>query len=55
MAIKRNQRVDTIKDDLGDFTIENSPSIRKKILKAKEDLKAGRVIPHDEYLSTQEK
>jgi prevent-host-death family protein len=40
-------------DDLEDFIIENSPSIRKKILKAEEDLKAGRVISLDEYLSTQ--
>jgi prevent-host-death family protein len=28
-------------DDLEDFIIGNSPSIRKKILKAEEDLKAG--------------
>jgi len=42
-------------DDLEDFVIENSPSIRKKILKAEEDLKAGRVISLDEYLSTREK
>jgi hypothetical protein len=55
MGIKRNQRLDTIKDDLEDFLIENTPSIRKKILKAEEDLKAGRVISSEEYLSTQEK
>ncbi|MCJ7784078.1 MAG: type II toxin-antitoxin system prevent-host-death family antitoxin [Desulfobacterales bacterium] len=42
-------------DDLEDFIIENSPSIRKKILKADEDLKAGRVISLDEYLSTQKR
>jgi prevent-host-death family protein len=42
-------------DDLEDFIIENSPSIRKKILKAEEDLKAGRVISLDEYLSTQKR
>ena len=42
-------------DDLEDFIIENSPSIRKKILKAEEDLKAGRVVSFDEYLSTQER
>lgn len=42
-------------DDLEDFVIENSPSIRKKILKAEEDLKAGRVISLDEYLSTQKR
>jgi prevent-host-death family protein len=40
-------------DGLEDFIIENSPSIRKKILKAEEDLKAGRVVSFDEYLSTQ--
>jgi prevent-host-death family protein len=42
-------------DDLEDFIIENSPSIRKKILKAEEDLKAGRVISLDEYLLTQKR
>ncbi len=42
-------------DDLEDFIIENSPSIRKRILKAEEDLKAGRVISLDEYLSTQKR
>ena len=42
-------------DDLEDFIIENSPSIRKKILKAEDDLKAGRVISLDEYLSTQKR
>jgi len=42
-------------DDLEDFVIENSPLIRKKILKAEEDLKAGRVISLDEYLSTQKR
>jgi prevent-host-death family protein len=42
-------------DDLEDFIIENSPSVRKKILKAEEDLKAGRVVSFDEYLSTQER
>lgn len=42
-------------DDLEDFVIENSPSIRKKILKAEEDLKAGRVISLDEYLSPQKR
>ena len=42
-------------DDLEDFIIENSPSIRKKILKAEEDLKAGKVISLDEYLSTQKR
>jgi len=42
-------------DDLEDFIIENSPSIRKKILKAEKDLKAGRVISLDEYLSAQKR
>ena len=42
-------------DDLEDFVIENSPSIRKKILKAEEDLKAGKVISFDEYFSTQKR
>ncbi len=42
-------------DDLEDFIIENSPTIRRKILKAEEDLKAGRVISLEEYLSTQER
>jgi prevent-host-death family protein len=42
-------------DDLEDFVIENSPSIRRKIRKAEEDLKAGRVISLDEYLSTQKR
>jgi len=42
-------------DDLEDFVIENSPSIRKKILKAEEDLKGGRVISLDEYLSTEKR
>lgn len=37
-------------DDLEDFVIENGPSIRKKVLKAEEDLKAGRVISLDKYL-----
>ena len=42
-------------DDLEDFVIENSPSIRKKIIKAEEDLKTGRVISLDEYLLTQKR
>lgn len=42
-------------DDLEDFVIENSPSIRKKILKAEEDLKTGRVVSLNEYLSTQKR
>ncbi len=42
-------------DDLEDFVIENSPSIRKKIWKAEEDLKTGRVLSLDQYLSTQKR
>ncbi len=42
-------------DDLEDFIIENSPSIRKKILTAEEDLKAGRIISLDDYLSAQKR
>lgn len=42
-------------DDLEDFIIENSPSIRKKIVAAEEDIKAGRVVSLDEYLTREEK
>jgi len=42
-------------NDLEDFIIENSPSIRRKIAKAEEDVKAGRVVSLDEYLSSLEK
>jgi prevent-host-death family protein len=42
-------------DDLEDFIIEHSPSIRKKIAQAEKDLKAGRLISLDEYLSTRER
>jgi len=38
-------------DDLEDFIIENSPAIRKKIAKAEKDIKAGRVISLDDYLT----
>ena len=38
-------------DDLEDFIIENSPSIRKKIARAEKDIKAGRVISLDDYLT----
>ena len=38
-------------DGLEDFIIENSSSIRKKIAKAEEDIKAGRVVSLDDYLS----
>lgn len=42
-------------DDLEDFIIENSPSIRKKIAKAEEDMKGGRIVSLDEYLASEEK
>ncbi len=42
-------------DDLEDFIIEHSPSIRKKIAQAQEDLKAGRVISLGDYLSSRER
>ncbi|OGL38448.1 MAG: hypothetical protein A2042_08475 [Candidatus Schekmanbacteria bacterium GWA2_38_11] len=38
-------------DDLEDFIIENSPTIRKKIARAEKDIKAGRVISLDDYLT----
>ncbi|MBI5560891.1 MAG: type II toxin-antitoxin system Phd/YefM family antitoxin [Deltaproteobacteria bacterium] len=38
-------------DGLEDFIIENSPSLRRKIAKAEEDVKAGRVVSLDAYLS----
>ncbi len=37
-------------DDIEDFIIENSPSIRKKIRKAEKDIKANKVVSLDEYL-----
>ncbi len=42
-------------DDLEDFIIEHSPSIRRKIAQAQKDLRMGRVISLDEYLSTRER
>ncbi len=42
-------------DDLEDFIIENSPSFKRKIAQAEEDVKKGRVISLDEYLSGLEK
>jgi len=42
-------------DDLEDFIIEHSPSIRKKISQAEKDLREGRVISLDEYLSVRER
>lgn len=41
--------------DLEDFIIENSPSIRRKISKAEEDVKAGRVVSLNDYLLSLEK
>lgn len=38
-------------DDLEDFIIENSPAIRKKIARAEKDIRAGRVVSLDDYLS----
>ncbi|MFZ3072360.1 MAG: type II toxin-antitoxin system prevent-host-death family antitoxin [Thermodesulfobacteriota bacterium] len=38
-------------DGLEDFIIENSSAIRKKIAKAEEDIKAGRVVSLSDYLS----
>lgn len=38
-------------DGLEDFIIENSSAMRKKIAKAEEDLKAGRVVSLNDYLS----
>jgi prevent-host-death family protein len=38
-------------DDLEDFILENSPSIRKKIAKADEDIKAGRIVSLEDYLT----
>jgi hypothetical protein len=55
MGIKPNQRLHVIKDELEDSIIENNFSIRRKIRKADEDLKAGQVISFEEYFSTQEK
>jgi prevent-host-death family protein len=41
-------------DDLEDFIIEHSPSVRRKIARAEEDQKTGKVISLDEYLSNLE-
>jgi prevent-host-death family protein len=41
-------------DDLEDFIIEHSPSVRRKIARTEEDLKTGKVISLDEYLSNLE-
>ncbi len=42
-------------DDLEDFIIEHSPSIRKKIRKAEIDIQKGKVISLDNYLSSSDK
>lgn len=42
-------------DDLEDFIIENSPAILKKIKKAEEDIRTGRLVSLDEYLSGSDK
>jgi prevent-host-death family protein len=42
-------------DDLEDFIIENSPAIQKKIKRAEEDIRAGRVVSLDDYLSSSDK
>jgi len=42
-------------EDLEDFIIEHSPTIRRKIAAAEKDLKAGKVISLVEYLSASEK
>ncbi len=38
-------------DDLEDFILENSPSVRKKIAKAEADIRAGKIISLDDYLT----
>ncbi len=42
-------------DDLEDFMIEHSPSIRKKIVQAEKDIKEGRLVSLDDYLARLEK
>ncbi len=37
-------------DGLEDFIIENSSAMRKKIAKAEQDIKMGRVVSLDDYL-----
>ena len=38
-------------DDLEDFILQNSPKVRRMIAQAEKDIKAGKVIPLDEYLA----
>ena len=38
-------------DDLEDFILENSPRIRKMIVQAEKDVKAGKVTSLDNYLA----
>jgi prevent-host-death family protein len=42
-------------DDLEDFMIEHSPSIRKKIAQAEKDIKEGKLVSLDDYLARLEK
>lgn len=42
-------------DGLEDFIIENSPSIRKKIAEAEEDMRKGRIVSLEEYLASEKK
>jgi antitoxin (DNA-binding transcriptional repressor) of toxin-antitoxin stability system len=38
-------------DDLEDFILENSPKIRRMILQADKDIRAGKVTSLDDYLA----
>ncbi len=38
-------------DDLEDFILENSPKIRKMIVQAEKDIRAGKVTPFEDYLA----
>jgi prevent-host-death family protein len=42
-------------DELEDFIIENSPAIQRKIKKAEEDIRTGKVVSLDDYLSSSDK
>jgi prevent-host-death family protein len=42
-------------EDLEDFILENSPVIKKKLSKAEEDIRAGRIISFEHYLHSSEK
>lgn len=41
-------------DDLEDFILENSPAIRKKLAQADEDIKAGKIVSLEDYLTESE-